>query len=43
MIEGGNHAQFGDYGLQKGDGQAGISREEQQEITARLIEEMVSP
>ena len=42
MIEGGNHAQFGDYGLQKGDGQAGISREEQLEITVRLIEEMIS-
>lgn len=30
-IEGGNHAQFGDYGLQGGDGAATISREEQQE------------
>ena len=31
-IEGGNHAQFGWYGEQKGDGRATISREEQQAI-----------
>lgn len=30
-IKGGNHAQFGSYGLQEGDGIATISREEQQE------------
>lgn len=30
-IEGGNHAQFGNYGLQDGDGTATISREAQQE------------
>lgn len=29
-IVGGNHAQFGNYGLQKGDGQASISAESQQ-------------
>src|SRR5690606_3075994 len=29
-IKGGNHAQFGDYGFQLGDGRATISREEQQ-------------
>ena len=29
-IKGGNHAQFGDYGVQKGDGKAEISRKEQQ-------------
>lgn len=28
-IEGGNHAQFGDYGLQPGDGKANINPEEQ--------------
>ena len=32
-IEGGNHAQFGNYGLQKGDGTAAISAEEQQQQT----------
>lgn len=37
IIEGGTHAWFGDYGEQKGDGTAGISREEQQEITVENI------
>lgn len=32
-IQGGNHAQFGYYGVQPGDGQATISREEQQRQT----------
>lgn len=36
-IEGGNHAQFGNYGEQKGDGAARISREEQQTETAAAI------
>jgi len=35
-IQGGNNAQFGDYGPQKGDGQTSISREAQQERTAEL-------
>ena len=33
-IEGGNHAQFGNYGLQDGDGTATISREDQQSQAA---------
>ena len=33
-IEGGNHAQFGNYGVQEGDGVASISREAQQEQAA---------
>lgn len=37
IIDGGNHAQFGDYGTQKGDGEATISAEEQWEITTREI------
>ncbi len=37
VINGGNHAQFGNYGPQKGDGTATVSREEQQAETARLI------
>ena len=38
-ISGGNHAQFGWYGPQPGDGQATISRPEQQEqIVARTVE-----
>ena len=41
VIEGGNHAQFGNYGIQKGDGDAEITPEEQQEKTADLIIRMV--
>jgi pimeloyl-ACP methyl ester carboxylesterase len=37
MIEGGNHANFGNYGNQKGDGVASISREEQQQKTVDSI------
>jgi dienelactone hydrolase len=38
-IEGGNHAQFGWYGPQSGDGTATISREEQQrQIVAATLE-----
>ncbi len=36
-IEGGNHAQFGNYGEQKGDHAAKISREEQQAQTVEAI------
>ena len=36
-ISGGNHAQFGDYGPQKGDGTASVSREGQQRLTAESI------
>ena len=36
-IQGGNHAQFGNYGKQKGDAEATISREEQQDITVEAI------
>lgn len=37
LIEGGNHAQFGHYGPQAGDGVATIEREEQQRRTAEAI------
>ena len=37
VIEGGNHAQFGNYGIQKGDGTARISVEEQQTQAAERI------
>ena len=40
-IEGGNHAQFGDYGLQAGDGQALVSAGEQLAITAGEIFEFI--
>lgn len=36
-IEGGNHAQFGNYGKQKGDPDATISAQMQQDITASAI------
>ena len=37
VIPGGNHANFGNYGKQRGDGKATISREEQQIETANAI------
>lgn len=37
LIEGGNHAQFGDYGTQNGDGVATIEPEEQQKIVIEAI------
>lgn len=40
-IEGGNHAQFGHYGKQKGDPDATIAREEQQNITVDAIEDFL--
>lgn len=40
-IEGGNHAWFGNYGEQEGDGAATITKEEQQEQTVDAIIEMV--
>lgn len=41
VLEGGNHAQFGYYGAQKGDGEATVSREEQIERTAELFTEIL--
>lgn len=37
VIEGGNHARFGNYGNQRGDGIAAISSEEQQKRTIEII------
>lgn len=42
VIPGGNHAQFGDYGEQKGDGTAAISAQEQQRQTLERILQEVS-
>lgn len=43
-IEGGNHAQFGDYGFQPGDNEATITRREQQDqvvaATLKFLEEV---
>ncbi len=41
-LEGGNHAGFGNYGRQKGDGIASLSREEQQEQTVAAILDMIT-
>ena len=41
-IEGGNHAQFGNYGNQKGDHTASISRKEQQEQTIQAVLQMMT-
>ena len=42
VIEGGNHGQFGNYGEQKGDGEATITSEEQQNKTADAIAALMS-
>lgn len=41
-IQGGNHAYYGEYGEQKGDGEATISSSEQQQLTADAILEMLN-
>lgn len=38
VIPGGNHAQFGDYGLQKGDGKATISAQAQRKFTLNAVD-----
>lgn len=37
VLDGGNHGQFGDYGLQAGDGTATITAEQQQQQTVEAI------
>ncbi len=41
VIEGGNHAQYGDYGEQKGDLKASITAEEQQDLTVEAIRDFI--
>ena len=41
-IDGGNHAWFGNYGEQDGDGEATISHQEQQDITTETISQWLS-
>lgn len=41
VIKGGNHAQFGDYGVQDGDGKAKISANEQVKQTVDAIKEFI--
>lgn len=40
-IPGGNHGQFGDYGMQKGDGEAFIGASEQKTIAAELVSQFI--
>ena len=42
VIEGGNHAQFGNYGPQKGDAPAEITDAEQQAVTVSAIVEFIA-
>lgn len=41
IIDGGNHAYFGNYGEQEGDGVASISRASQQAITVQAISDFI--
>ena len=43
VIEGGNHAQFGQYGPQKGDGQASIAADSQQQRTREALLRLLYP
>ena len=40
-IQGGNHSNFGSYGIQRGDGEASISRKEQQLIVREFIQKLL--
>ncbi|MBB3111733.1 hypothetical protein FHS18_003801 [Paenibacillus phyllosphaerae] len=42
QIDGGNHGQFGSYGMQKGDQEPTVSEQEQTETTAAAIEDWVA-
>jgi hypothetical protein len=42
-IEGANHAQFGDYGPQKGDVVASMSLGEQHEKVAEIMLDFINP
>lgn len=41
IVEGGNHAQFGNYGLQKGDGVATITTLDQQKKVVKWIDSFI--
>lgn len=42
LIDGGNHAGFGDYGVQADDGEATITHEEQQRVVVEEVEKMLA-
>lgn len=41
VIPGGCHSYFGDYGMQEGDGNPTITRDEQMNITANAIYDII--
>lgn len=41
-IEGGNHANFGCYGVQEGDGESKLTPEEQWSSTKTIVKEFIS-
>lgn len=41
-IQGGNHAWFGDYGMQEGDGKATLTHKDQQKLTVKKIIEWIN-
>ena len=41
VIEGGNHANYGYYGKQKGDGEATITREQQIDLTISYVKDFI--
>ena len=42
VIEGGNHAGFGDYGPQEGDGECMVGAQQQWQETARFLDEVIA-
>lgn len=42
VINGGNHAYFGNYGEQSGDGKASISQNQQQEDTVHAVMDFIN-
>jgi hypothetical protein len=42
VIQGGNHAQFGHYGPQKGDGTPTLDRDEQQRLTTNAVLDLIA-
>jgi hypothetical protein len=43
LVDGANHANFGDYGRQPGDGNSRVSSEEMRDILTRDIEQVIAP
>ena len=42
VIDGGNHAQFGNYGEQRGDGKSVISGQDQQNQAVEAVREFIN-